>query len=155
MNLRGVKGGVSYSNKIMNLGTEWLIDAHGCQAECLRDTDLLKALCERIIRDLDLRVVGEPLWHKFAGAGGVTGIFLLTESHLSCHTYPEVGTATFNLYCCRERPRWQWEENLQSALGARQVTVREILRGNASIIDEAVDLNSIIRVETEREVREL
>ncbi len=139
----------------MNVGTEWLIDALGCQAASLRDTALLKSVCERIICDLDLRVVGEPLWHKFTGAGGVTGIFLLTESHLSCHTYPEVGTATFNLYCCRERPRWKWEENLRQSLGASQVTVREIRRGNSTLIDEAMDLNSIIRVESEREVREL
>ncbi len=138
----------------MNVGTEWLIDAFGCQAESLRDTDLLKSVCERIIHDLDLRVVGEPLWHKFAGAGGVTAIFLLTESHLSFHTYPEVGTATFNLYCCRERPRWEWEENLQASIGARQVTVREILRGQTAI-DDTVALNSIIRIESEREGREL
>jgi S-adenosylmethionine decarboxylase len=84
----------------------------------------------------------------------VTGIYLLTESHLSCHTYPEVATVTFNLYCCRERPQWQWEENLQSSLGAIQITVREILRGN-SAMDESVGSNTIIRVETEREVREL
>ena len=138
----------------MNVGTEWLIDACGCQAESLRNIDRLKEICERIIRDLDLRVVGEPLWHKFAGAGGVTGIYLLTESHLSCHTYPEVGTATFNLYCCRQRPRWQWEDNLRQSLGACQVTVREIDRGDLMPIDEAMDLNPILRVETEREVRE-
>jgi len=32
---------------------------------------------------------------------GVTGLLLLTESHLACDTFPERGFASFNLYCCR------------------------------------------------------
>jgi len=31
----------------------------------------------------------------------VTGLLLLTESHLACDTFPERGFASFNLYCCR------------------------------------------------------
>jgi hypothetical protein len=47
----------------------------------------------------------------------------------SRHTYPEHGLATFNLHCCRQRPRWLWEEALQQTLGATHVVVREIVRG--------------------------
>ncbi|HEY2866452.1 MAG TPA: S-adenosylmethionine decarboxylase, partial [Pyrinomonadaceae bacterium] len=57
----------------------------------------------------------------------------LTESHLACHTYPEHGTATFNLYCCRTRPEWEWESNLKSSLGATSVNVNRIERGNELI----------------------
>jgi S-adenosylmethionine decarboxylase len=56
-------------------------------------------------------------------------MYLLTESHLACHTYPEHGVATFNLHCCRARPRWAWEAVLQQALGATRVSVRELRRG--------------------------
>ena len=56
-------------------------------------------------------------------------MFLLTESHLACHTYPELGVATFNLYCCRNRPRWDWEKKLSDALSASIVTVRVATRG--------------------------
>ena len=59
----------------------------------------------------------------------MTGLFLLTESHLACHTYPETGIATFNLYCCRTRPRWPWQEKLRTLLGAARVTVRSTPRG--------------------------
>ncbi len=86
-------------------------------------------MCERIISDLDLQVMGEALWHKFPSPGGVTALFLLTESHLACHTYPETGIATFNLYCCRPRPHWPWEDRLADMLGAARVTVRFHLRG--------------------------
>jgi S-adenosylmethionine decarboxylase len=110
------------------VGTEWLVEASGCEAERLRDAGALRALVETIIRELDLRVVGSAQWHKFPGEGGVTGLLLLSESHLACHTYPEIGVATFNLYCCRARPRWPWEERLASALGAARVSVREFER---------------------------
>ncbi len=112
----------------MNVGTEWLIDASGCDPELLRDAPSLRRMFDCIIRDLDLQVVGEQLWHSFPPPGGVTGIALLTESHLACHTYPEFGTATVNLYCCRERTEWNWEERLKEILHAQSVIVRVIQR---------------------------
>ncbi|MFN2455870.1 MAG: adenosylmethionine decarboxylase [Pyrinomonadaceae bacterium] len=121
------------------VGTEWLIDASGCRAESLRDTQLLRAMFERIIRELNLRVVGEPVWHKFAEPSGVTGMVLLTESHLTCHTYPEHELATINLYCCKARPAWNWAENLREMLGATSVKVRIVERCGtaASPVDAA------------------
>jgi len=114
----------------MNVGIEWLIDAEGCSAVPLRDLGTMKRLCDRILTDLDLRSVGEPAWHQFPAPGGVTGLVLLTESHLACHTYPELGVVTFNLYCCRLRPDWPWEEHLTAMLGASRVTVRSLSRGD-------------------------
>jgi len=113
----------------MMLGTEWLVDAHGCRADALRDLAVLRALLEKVLVRLELRVVGEGAWHKFGGEGGVTGLYLLTESHLACHTYPEHGAATFNLYCCRARPDFPWEAEIAAALGATQVDVRVVQRG--------------------------
>lgn len=108
----------------MIVGTEWLVDASGCRAETLREVEALRGLFDRIISELNLRVVGEQMWHRFPSPGGVTGLALLTESHLACHTYPEFQTATINLYCCRERPAWPWAERLTEMLGAEKVRVR-------------------------------
>ena len=58
---------------------------------------------DRVVRELGLSAAGEPVWRVFPGEGGVTGLLLLTESHLACHTFPERGFAAFNLYCCRPR----------------------------------------------------
>jgi S-adenosylmethionine decarboxylase len=113
---------------MQTVGTEWLIEASGCDAEALRDVGRLRRVFERAVRELGLRVVGEPLWHKFPGEGGATGLAMLTESHLACHTYPEFGAATFNLYCCRERPEWPWAERLREMLGAETVSVRRVRR---------------------------
>lgn len=108
----------------MTLGTEWLIDASGCNEAALADLDRLRAVFNRVIRDLDLNVLGEIAWHQFDHPGGISGLALLSESHLTCHTYPEFRAATFNLYCCRERASWTWETTLTEMLGATEVKVR-------------------------------
>ena len=113
---------------MLTVGTEWLIEASGCDAEALRDVGRLREVFARAVSELDLRVVGEPLWHKFPGEGGATGLAMLTESHLACHTYPEFGVAAFNLYCCRERPEWPWAERLGELIGAGRVSVRRVSR---------------------------
>ena len=112
----------------MSLGTEWVVDASGCDAETLADIDRLKLIFERIIHDLELHVLGDISWHKFPEPGGVTGIALLSESHLTCHTYPEFGAASFNLYCCRNRTTWPWERMLREMLGATEVNARVLER---------------------------
>lgn len=116
----------------MIVGTEWVVDAYGCHAESLRDPGILRALLERVLLRLELKVVGEGRWHAFPGEGGVTGMYLLTESHLTCHTYPEHRTATFNLYTCRARPGFPWEAELAAALSAERVVVRTLSRGEGA-----------------------
>lgn len=115
----------------MGVGVEWLVDAAGCDPGVLSDSKLIVEFCGEILSDLNLSVIGEPAVHKFAGAGGLTAFFLLTESHLACHTYPENGVATFNLYCCRERPEWPWKSRIEARLGANRVTVTRVDRGIA------------------------
>ncbi len=116
----------------MIVGTEWLIEATGCDRDALRDEATIRKVFTDVIADLGLRSVGS-VWHKFPGEGGVTGLIALTESHLACHTYPEHRTATFNLYCCRTRPEWDWETNLKAAIGATGVTVMKVERGESSL----------------------
>lgn len=112
----------------MDVGTEWLVEAAGCREAALRDPAALGALFERIISELSLKPLHAPSWHVFPGPGGVTGFVMLTESHLTCHTYPEYGIATINLYCCRRRTEWPWRERLTEHLGATQVQVRVLDR---------------------------
>ena len=119
----------------MIVGTEWLIEATGCEPERLRDESLLRSLFDRVVSDLGLKVI-DSVWHTFPGEAGVTGLIALTESHLACHTYPEHGSATFNLYCCRTRPEWDWQTNLKESLGAANVAVAKIERGEANPTSE-------------------
>ncbi|MFL6467502.1 MAG: adenosylmethionine decarboxylase [Pyrinomonadaceae bacterium] len=112
----------------MIVGTEWLIEAVKCDAEKLRDENLLREIFDRVVSDIGLKVI-DTVWHKFPGEGGITGMAALTESHLTCHTYPEHRIATFNLYCCRTRSEWEWETSLKSLLDAESVSITKVERG--------------------------
>lgn len=107
-----------------------MIEATGCDSAALRDERELRSVMSGVIDDLGLKAIGD-VWHKFDGEGGVTGLIALTESHLACHTYPEHQTATFNLYCCKARPEWDWDSNLKAILGAATVSVTKIDRGES------------------------
>ncbi|MGI8670325.1 MAG: S-adenosylmethionine decarboxylase [Aridibacter sp.] len=114
----------------MIVGIEWLVEAENCSENLLRDEQTLRRVFDAIIKDLGLKTIGKDIWHKFPNEGGVTGLVALTESHLACHTYPEHKIATFNLYCCKERPEWNWEANLYEMLEAEEVTITKFERGN-------------------------
>lgn len=120
----------------MIVGHEWVVDASGCEPDSLRDLALLQGVISRIVAELQLKPVGVPAWHKFPGEGGVTGLVLLSESHLACHTYPELAAATFNLYCCRERPEWPWDSRLREALGATEISIRRLERAVTGVAAE-------------------
>ncbi|HLY19749.1 MAG TPA: S-adenosylmethionine decarboxylase [Bryobacteraceae bacterium] len=109
-------------------GVEWIVEGYGCSPDGLRDLSRLRTLFRTVIDDLGLHVVGEILWHQFPHPGGITGLALLSESHLTCHTFPEHGSICLNLFSCRPRPRWDFESRLRQCLGAEYVCVRDVAR---------------------------
>ena len=113
----------------IDTGCEWIVDAGGCDPAALRSFAVLQAIFDRALRELRLQPLAPAQWHQFPGEGGITGVVLLTESHLTCHTYPERGFAAFNLYCCRPRTAWPWDERLAEMLGATAVRVAAHARG--------------------------
>ncbi|MBM3788282.1 MAG: adenosylmethionine decarboxylase [Acidobacteria bacterium] len=112
----------------IGLGCEWVIEALECDSSKLRDVLHLREMFDDLIRQLDLHPVAAPQWHQFPGHGGVTGLCLLSESHLACHTFPEYGSLCLNVFCCRQRDGMDFEEYLREKLRARTVTVRRLDR---------------------------
>lgn len=109
-------------------GDEWIVEAFGCDATLLADRAAMQQLCDRIVRELALNPVGEGQWHVFAPPGGITGMLLLAESHLTIHTFPEHTSLCLNLFCCAPRPPWPFVDRLRQIVGARSVDVRHIER---------------------------
>lgn len=66
------------------------------EAAALENMQACREFFDRVISDRDLKKVGEA-YHAFPG-GGFTAIVALTESHLSIHTWPEHGIATFDVF---------------------------------------------------------
>ena len=116
-------------------GREWVVDATGASPEALRDLKRLQDVVALVISEMRLTPIGQPQWHVFPGEAGVTGMVMLSESHITVHSFPELALVTFNLYCCRKRTPWPWQERLQQLLDAKHVHVREIERGLYAFAD--------------------
>lgn len=110
------------------MGDEWIVEARGCDAARLADVQALQQLFASVVKELALNPVGEAQWHRFPGPGGVTGMLMLSESHLTVHTFPEHASACLNLFCCTPRATWAWQERLHELLGATEVQVRHVRR---------------------------
>jgi S-adenosylmethionine decarboxylase len=109
-------------------GLEWIVEAHGCSSAALTDPEKLRALFADLVEAMALRPVGEAIWHQFPRTGGITGLCLLAESHLACHTFPEYESICLNVFCCHPRPDWDFASYLQRFFGATTVHVRRIER---------------------------
>ncbi|WP_374357408.1 adenosylmethionine decarboxylase [Chitinimonas sp.] len=85
-------------------GLHLTADLHGCRrAHWLTDQPALATLCRHAVASAGLCCVAEQ-WHRFPasaqGAGGITGVLLLAESHLAIHTWPERAAVTLDVYVC-------------------------------------------------------
>ncbi len=63
----------------------------------LRDAAGSQQFFGELVARLGLTSVGE-VYHVFAESAGFTAVLALTESHLSIHTWPEYGLATFDVF---------------------------------------------------------
>src|SRR5262249_26903325 len=116
------------STEVAGNGCEWIVEAHGCDPSRLADRDSLERLFAGIVEGMHLHPVAPSSWHQFPNTGGITGLSLLAESNIACHTFPEFGSLCLNVFCCRPRPEWDFERALVEALGAASVRVRRVER---------------------------
>lgn len=66
--------------------------------------------------------------HKFSPQG-VSGVAVLAESHISVHTWPEIGYGAFDVFMCGDADPWAAVPVLKRAFGTEDVRVRELRRG--------------------------
>ena len=93
-------------------GLHLIGDLYGClcDSRLMHDAEYLEDFCKARVAAADLTSVGS-LFHSFGEGGGVTGVVVLAESHLSIHTWPESGYVTLDVYVCNystdNRPKAQ------------------------------------------------
>lgn len=69
--------------------------------------------------------------HPFEPNGGISGVAVLAESHISVHTWPELQYAAFDVFMCGVARPERCIEVLLETFTPRRVTVEELLRGRA------------------------
>jgi S-adenosylmethionine decarboxylase len=93
-----------------------------------RRRDGLQRLFSALVDAARLTPVAPAAWHRFPNTGGLTGLQVLAESHLACHTFPEHASLCLNVFCCVARSEWQPERIVRTIVGAQEVRVRRIER---------------------------
>jgi len=74
--------------------------------------------------------------HKFSPQG-VSGVAVLAESHISVHTWPEIGYGAFDVFMCGDAQPWRAVDVLKRAFATEDVRVKELLRGDGLVSEEA------------------
>lgn len=84
----------------------------------------IKEIAQDLINDLNLNVV-KKMAHTFHPKG-TTFVFILSESHLLIHTWPELGMIHIDLFTCSYRSRKEFEDSLKAAFSEQKIKSIEI-----------------------------
>jgi S-adenosylmethionine decarboxylase len=107
-------------------GTHLLVDLWG--ASHLDDPSLI----DRALRHGAV-VAGATIlhshFHHFTPNGGVSGVVVLAESHISIHTWPERNFAALDVFMCGVCNPYKVIPFLKEAFGASHIQVSEQKRG--------------------------
>ena len=110
------------------LGTHSILELYGCPSELLNDEFQVRAFVREAALKAGCTILGE-VSHTFEPQG-VTAVVLLAESHISAHTWPEVGYVAVDVFTCGGKTMPEAAcRYMTHMFEARSHTLRTILRG--------------------------
>ena len=112
-------------NGVRCAGVHLIIDLHG--AKRLNDIEHIEATLRRCVEAARATLLHIHL-HHFQPSG-VSGVAVLAESHISIHTWPEIGYAALDVFMCGSADPDACIPVLREAFSAKRVGVNELLRG--------------------------
>jgi S-adenosylmethionine decarboxylase len=113
---------------VETLGRHILVECSGCNPAVLNDIDAV----QEVLTEAALAAkaeVQERAFHRFTPFG-VSGVIVISESHLSVHTWPEYGYAALDIYTCGTQTiPWTACQFVAAKFGASSVKAMEVKRG--------------------------
>ena len=114
------RNGVTYA------GSHLIIDLW--QAEGLNDKDRIEQALVDAVNAAGATLLHIHL-HVFEPNGGISGVAVLAESHISVHTWPERGYAAFDIFMCGDAQPREALNVLKRAFDPKRVVLGEHKRG--------------------------
>ena len=110
------------------LGRHILAEIHGCDANVLNDITGVEEIMVKAALTAGAEV-REVAFHKFSPQG-VSGVVVISESHLAVHTWPEHGYAAVDVFTCGDTVNpWDACNYIVEQFRAQTFTASETLRG--------------------------
>ena len=113
-------------NGLRYAGSHLIIDLWEC--ENLDDIGVIELALRRAVQAAGATLLHLHL-HAFGSGGGVSGVAVLAESHISIHTWPERSYAAIDVFMCGSAEPHKVVPILRHAFKARRVAICEQLRG--------------------------
>ena len=111
------------------LGTHLLAEYYDCDYDILNDVFLIEEIMLKSAITAGAHVVAKN-FHRFEPYG-VSGVIIISESHLAIHTWPEYCFATVDVFTCGDSVDPQICHNvLIQALKSKKSTMEKVLRGS-------------------------
>ena len=107
-------------------GTHLIVDLFG--AKRLDDIKHIERTLKRCVDAAGANLLHIHL-HHFTPNGGVSGVAVLSESHISIHSWPEAGYAALDVFMCGDARPHLAIDILRREFEADDVVVKEHLRG--------------------------
>jgi len=113
---------------ISALGRHVLAEIYGCGFELLNSVQKVEEIMVNAALEAGAEV-REVVFHKFSPQG-VSGVVVISESHLAIHTWPELGYAAVDVFTCGDKVNpWDACNFLAINFGAESVDAKETQRG--------------------------
>ncbi|MGB9590730.1 MAG: adenosylmethionine decarboxylase [Candidatus Hydrothermia bacterium] len=104
------------------------MECSGCSPDVIGSVDRVQAILLEAAARAGAQVWGVSV-HRFP-PNGVSGVVVISESHLSVHTWPERGYAALDIYTCGSHTKpMDAVMYVLSAFGAGTAHITEIERG--------------------------
>ena len=112
-------------NGVRCAGVHLIVDLH--EAHGLDDIDLIETTLRRCVDAAGATLLHIHL-HHFQ-PNGVSGVAVLAESHISIHTWPEIGFAALDVFMCGKANPDACLPVLREAFQPKDIAVKDLLRG--------------------------
>ena len=111
-----------------SLGTHILVELFGCNREILNDSRKIKSEMIKAAELINATIVASSA-HNFKPQG-VSAVVVISESHLTMHTWPEYQYAAVDLFICTDTADpWIAFNHLKKVLQASHTSTIEMKRG--------------------------
>lgn len=87
-----------YLEKNKQIGIHFVYNINDINKTIINDNNYLKDVFNKLMKTYKLSILN-VIFHEFEPYG-LTGLYLLSESHLSFHTWPEHGKICLDLFSC-------------------------------------------------------